>query len=82
MEDVVPEAGGDKKSLGYGQMCLRVLGSQLIYRAVSEARLFCREPPGAHFPRMLPRRCESIAAEVGVIINPRRRPKTARTDES
>ena len=77
LEAVILEAGGDRKSLGYWRMCIRALGSQLIYRAVSEARLFCRETPGAHFPRVLTSRCESIAREVGVVINPRRRPKTA-----
>lgn len=77
LEAVILEAGGDRKSLGYWRMCIRALGSQLIYRAVSEARLFCRETPGAHFPRVLTSRCESIAREVGVVINPRRRPKRA-----
>ena len=74
LETVILEAGGDKKSLGYWRMCIRALGSNLIYRAVSEAKLFCRETPGAHFPRVLTSRCESIAKEVGVVINPRRRP--------
>ena len=82
LEALILEAGGDKKSLGYWRMCIRALGSNLIYRAVSEAKLFCRETPGAHFPRVLTSRCESIAKEVGVVINPRRRSKTARTDES
>ncbi len=77
LEALILEAGGDKKSLGYWRMCIRALGSNLIYRAVSEAKLFCRETPGAHFPRVLTSRCESIAHEVGVVINPRRRPKTA-----
>lgn len=74
LEAAILEAGGDKKSLGYWRMCIRALGSNLIYRAVSEARLFCRETPGAHFPRVLTSRCEAIAKEVGVVINPRRRP--------
>ena len=82
LEAVVLDAGGDSKSLGYWRMCIRALGSNLIYRAVSEARLFCRETPGAHFPRVLTSRCESIAREVGVVINPRRRPKRVHTDGS
>jgi len=66
LETVILEAGGDRKSLGYWRMCIRALGSNLMYRAVSEAKLFCRETPGAHFPRVLTSRCESIAKEVGV----------------
>ena len=77
LEAAILDAGGDSKSLGYWRMCIRALGSNLIYRAVSEARLFCRETPGAHFPRVLTSRCEAIAKEVGVVINPRRRPKRA-----
>lgn len=82
LEALILEAGGDRKSLGYWRMCIRALGGQLMYRAVSEAKLFCRETPGAHFPRVLTSRCEAIAKEVGVVINPRRRPKTVHTDGS
>ena len=75
LEALILEAGGDKKSLGYWRMCIRALGSNMIYRAVSEAKLFCRETPGANFPRVLTSRCEALAQEIGAVINPHRSPK-------
>lgn len=78
LEALILEAGGDRKSLTYWRMCIRALGSEMIYRAVNEAKLFCRETPGAHFPRVLTSRCEALARERGAVINPRRHPKKRR----
>ena len=78
LEAVILEAGGDKKSLPYWRMCIRALGSVLMYRAVSEAKVYCRETPGADFPRVLTSRCEALAREFGAVINPRRSPQKSR----
>ena len=59
--DYILEAGGDEKSLHYWLMCVQALGSDATYRGVSEAKLFCRETPGANFPKVLSSRFEAIA---------------------
>ena len=71
--DHILEAGGDAKSLPYWLMCVQALGKDATYRGVSEAKLFCREAAGAHFPKVLSSRFEAIAGERGTVINPRRK---------
>jgi hypothetical protein len=73
--DHILDAGGDEKSLTYWLMCIQALGQNTTYRAVSEANLFCRDNPGANFPKVLSSRFEAIAEEQGKVINPRRKPK-------